>query len=194
MRLAGSPSASRLGGSRCLARASGYRPRGHATATRWGRAANRGRLSTALRAGSAPHRRFPTRHPVSRKRSAVLADPLRAFSGGTPRLRYRPRGRYPPALSSTEVAWGRATARGDQTHRRSWVGAGCAGEPSTQLSRTRPCVASCRRLTARLITTRPHSLARCAEGSPLKRLLQETSALRVCVRVATALSRQSTSP
>ena len=47
----------------------------------------RGQLLIALRAGSAPHRRFPTRHPVSRKRSAVLADPLRASSGGPPRLR-----------------------------------------------------------------------------------------------------------
>ena len=91
-----------------VARAGGCQPWGHAPATRGGRAANRGRLLIALRAGSAPHRRFPTRHPVSRKRSAVLADPLRASSGGTPRLRYRPRGRYPPALPSTEVSWGRA--------------------------------------------------------------------------------------
>src|ERR1700754_4015568 len=36
-------------------------------ATRKGRAAERGRILIALRAGSAPHRRFPIRHPVSAK-------------------------------------------------------------------------------------------------------------------------------
>src|SRR6187402_3951077 len=113
---------------RCVARAGGYRPRGGASQEPAGIA-----LGATLRRPAKELPRIaavyllpygPGRRPTGGFRLDILsrendrpsmAGPLRAFSGGTPRLRYRPRGRYPPALSETEVAWGRANSQRSNT-------------------------------------------------------------------------------
>ena len=157
--VSGSPSASRSLG---VARAGGYRPRGHAPATRQegpriaavyllpygpGRRPTGGfRLDILSRENGRPSWPPPFGlHPVGRLACATgpEGDTRRLFR----RLRWR------------EVE---RTARSLRARCRSRF----IGEPSTRLSRTRPCVGLCRRFTARLITARPHSFARYPEGSP----------------------------
>src|SRR6201991_2982974 len=104
-------------GSRCARRAAAQEPAGVTlgatpAATRKGRAAKRGRILIALRAGSASPRRFPIRHPVSAKTAGhPWPAPFGLFPVG--RLAYAtgPEGDPRRLFRAVRFVWVERTAR-----------------------------------------------------------------------------------